>query len=86
MLEILRKLEERGDDVDEGGGDTRSLEERLAGLDLEKETEVVWQRLTPSEQREFQEIVMSGKMGHLLSAYTPWWEVSMGGEGCGAWG
>jgi len=78
MLEILKRLEERGeDDVDEGDKGTQSLEERLAGLDLEKETDVVWQRLTPSERREFQEIVTSGKMGHLLSVYTPWWEVSL---------
>ena len=78
MLEILQRLEERGeDDVDEGDKGTQSLEERLAGLDLEKETDVVWKRLTPSERREFQEIVTSGKMGHLLSVYTPWWEVSL---------
>ena len=78
MLEILKRLEERGeDDVDEGDKGTQGLEERLVGLDLEKETDVVWQRLTPSERREFQEIVTSGKMGHLLSVYTPWWEVSL---------
>ena len=90
MLEILKRLEERGsDEVEEGGSDegegggsdegegggaTRSLEERLAGLDLE-DSEIVWQQLTLTEKKEFQELVKSGRMGHLLSVYTPWWEV-----------
>ena len=85
MLEILKRLEERGSDEVEGGGDTRSLEERLAGLDL-ADTEVVWQQLTPSEKKEFQELVKSGRMGHLLSVYTPWWEVRSVGVWCeGVW-
>ena len=93
MLEILKRLEERGsDEVEEGGSDegegggaTRSLEERLAGLDLE-DSEVVWQQLTLSEKKEFQELVKSGRMGHLLSVYTPWWEVRVCGCGMRVWG
>ena len=93
MLEILKRLEERGsDEVEEGGSDegeeggaTQSLEERLAGLDLE-DSEVVWQQLTLSEKKEFQELVKSGRMGHLLSVYTPWWEVRVCGCGVRVWG
>ena len=81
MLEILKKLEEGGGDEVEGGEGTRSLEERLAGLDLEN-TELVWEQLTLSEKNEFQELVKSGRMGHLLSVYTPWWEVRCVGSGC----
>ena len=83
MLEILKKLEEGGGDEVEEGEDTQSLEKRLAGLDLEN-TELVWEQLTLSEKNEFQELVKSGRMGHLLSVYTPWWEVRSV-RVCGEW-
>ncbi len=36
----------------------------------------MWERLTVDERREFHHLVQSGKLGHLVDVYTPWWEVS----------
>ena len=36
----------------------------------------MWQKLTPLEQKEFEEAVKTGRIGHLIAVYTPWWEVS----------
>ena len=38
----------------------------------------MWGKLTPSEQKEFEDVVKSGKIGHLITVYKPWWEVSVG--------
>ena len=40
----------------------------------------VWQQLTESEQRQFQKAMSSGTLGNLLSMYTPWWNVRVGGS------
>ena len=43
----------------------------------DKEIDSVWQKLTPLEQKEFEETVKTGRIGHLLAVRTPWWEVSL---------
>ena len=43
----------------------------------DKELDSVWQKLTPLEQKEFEETVKSGRIGHLIIMHTPWWEVSL---------
>lgn len=35
----------------------------------------MWQKLTPLEQKEFEETVKTGRIGHLVTVHTPWWEV-----------
>ena len=50
-----------------------------AGID--KEIDSVWQKLTPLEQKEFEEAVKTGRIGHLIAVYTPWWEVSWSDNG-----
>ena len=42
----------------------------------DREIDTVWQKLTLSEKKEFEEVVKSGKIGHLITVYKPWWEVS----------
>ena len=42
----------------------------------DKEIDSVWQKLTPLEQKEFEETVKTGRIGHLITVHTPWWEVS----------
>ena len=37
----------------------------------------MWQRLTPLEQKEFEEVVRTGRIGHLITVHAPWWEVSL---------
>jgi hypothetical protein len=78
MMEILRRLREEeniGQELEEGE-DPGNMEERLAGLDLDAEDpDVVWQRLTKSEQVQFQKAVSSGHLASLLPVHTPWWQL-----------
>ncbi|XP_064386881.1 zinc finger HIT domain-containing protein 2-like [Halichondria panicea] len=78
MMELLQRFEaENATQLQGAESDTPSLEERLAGLDIDcTEGELVWQRLTAQEKREFNDMIKSGAAGDLLDAYTPWWEAS----------
>lgn len=63
-----------GDKEGDNREDSSSLEDRLAGVDLDAEdADAVWQLLTKSEQEQFQRAVASGHLGSLLPVYTPWW-------------
>ncbi|XP_072166120.1 zinc finger HIT domain-containing protein 2-like [Diadema setosum] len=80
VLEMLRRLEMEeptvdSDDEDEEvqNGQVESLERRLAGLDLDKEPEKVWDKLTPEERREFDEVLQGGGIGAMLEEWDPWW-------------
>ncbi|XP_065895400.1 zinc finger HIT domain-containing protein 2-like [Dysidea avara] len=53
---------------------TENLEERLHGLDLDVDSELVWQQLTDTEKEEFHKMLGDGRIGHLLDTYTPWWK------------
>ena len=50
---------------------------RMIYPSIDKELDSVWQKLTPLEQKEFEESVKTGRIGHLITVHTPWWEVSM---------
>ena len=41
------------------------------------EAEVVWERLTEKERREFERLLSEGKLADMLDTYTPWWQVSV---------
>ncbi|XP_033641703.1 zinc finger HIT domain-containing protein 2-like [Asterias rubens] len=86
MLEILERVEtdykplfqddeeedEEGDEETEGGA--ASLEERIAGLDLDVDIDEVWERLTDKEKRDFETVLHAGKLGALVPIWKPWWE------------
>lgn len=77
MMEMLQRLEENlagdGDDEDEDDERRQSLAERLEGLDLDADTEVVWERLTEEEKAEFAQILKSENLGLLVPSWQPWW-------------
>lgn len=56
---------------DEGLGE-EDLADRMAGLDLERDTDQVWSRLTEQEQREFLALAEAGKI--IADDPRPWWE------------
>ena len=73
-METLMRMQEGDEDDDQNEDHVASLEERLDGLDLDKDLDQVWQCLTLSEQQQFNQLVQSGHVGHLFSLYSPWWE------------
>ncbi|CAI8027408.1 hypothetical protein GBAR_LOCUS15686 [Geodia barretti] len=78
MMEILRRAGEEGMEEEEGGeGECATLEERLAGVDLDAESpEAVWNKLSRSEQEQFRAAMASGHLSSLIPLHTPWWRVS----------
>jgi hypothetical protein len=77
MMEILRRAGEEGMEEEEGGeGECATLEERLAGVDLDAESpEAVWNKLSRSEQEQFRAAMASGHLSSLIPLHTPWWRV-----------
>ncbi|KAL5500280.1 hypothetical protein EMCRGX_G011811 [Ephydatia muelleri] len=73
VMETLMRMQEGGED-DQNEDHVATLEERVSGLDLDRDLDQVWQCLTPSEQQQFNQLVQSGHVGHLFSLYLPWWE------------
>lgn len=73
---LQRQREEREDDEEEEEEDENeedSLAARLAGLDLDKDTEKVWERLTPSERSDFERQAASGALARFVPIWRPWW-------------
>ncbi|GAB1603183.1 zinc finger HIT domain-containing protein 2-like [Argonauta hians] len=77
MLEILKKATEADDDDDnyEDSDDEEecSLADRLTGLDLDKDTDKVWDALTKQEKEEFQKLLEDEQLGGLIEFWSPWW-------------
>jgi hypothetical protein len=74
MMEILKRFEQEETEdgiTDEGLGE--NLEERLEGLNLDRDTEKIWEKLTEEEKREFQRAVDDGYIGSLVDTWVPWW-------------
>ncbi|EDV91115.1 zinc finger HIT domain-containing protein 2 [Drosophila grimshawi] len=76
-------LEESGqEEGEEGDADQQSFTEepaevvdiaaRLKGIDI-NDADEVWNRLTPEEQQEFQQLITSGNIMQLMPDYKPWW-------------
>lgn len=75
MLVRMQEEEENRDYLDDQNENhVATLEERVAGLNIDKDLEVIWQRLTSSEQQQFSQLIQSGHVGHLFSLYSAWWE------------
>ncbi|ELT96294.1 hypothetical protein CAPTEDRAFT_192100 [Capitella teleta] len=78
ILETLQRLEDHNPVVDpeeflEDGDEEEDLAERIADLDLDDDADLIWQRLTPKEQKEFQEMMKDGRLGNMIETWTPWW-------------
>ena len=76
MMEILKRFEKEEAEEsleDEGFVPGENLEERLEGLNLDRDTEKIWEKLTTDEQREFQQAVDDGFIGSLINTWIPWW-------------
>ena len=76
MVEVLKRFKE--EETDDGLADDElelgdNLEERLHGLNLDRDTEKVWQSLTDAERKEFQRAVDDGYIGALVDTWVPWW-------------
>jgi len=81
MQKILTRInaEQNGDGLSEDDSvdsddddDVPELTERLKGVDLDN-CDRVWELLTESERREFNELVDKGDIGGLLPNFDPWW-------------
>lgn len=74
MLEILKRdHEDKNDNFLVEEDDEEDLEERLEGLNLDRDTDKIWEKLTKEEKREFEKAVGNGYIGSLVEVWTPWW-------------
>jgi len=48
------------------------LHERLRGVNLD-DADSVWEKLTPAEKQEFEELLQSGDVSQLVVPWEPWW-------------
>lgn len=72
---LQRQRTENGEEEEEDGdeGEEESLADRMAGLDLDKDSDTVWERLTPSERADFERQAASGALARLVPIWRPWW-------------
>ncbi|KAI9311194.1 hypothetical protein BX666DRAFT_1998846 [Dichotomocladium elegans] len=91
MIETLRRFEAEneassliltdrdGDDDDDEEEEEEDIAQRLAHLDIETaDAEALWARLTPTERREFEELIRNrsaSDIDHLLEYGGPWWTI-----------
>ena len=76
MMEMLKRFEQEEKEQnfgEEGPELGENLEERLEGLDLDQDTEKIWEKLTQEEKKEFQRAVDDGYIGSLVDTWVPWW-------------
>ncbi|XP_014285626.1 zinc finger HIT domain-containing protein 2 [Halyomorpha halys] len=77
MLEILKRIsnEDAAFDEELDSDDEASLpdlSERLAGIDI-NDSDVVWEKLSVTEQAAFKELIKTGDISSLIPAWEPWW-------------
>ncbi|XP_029647272.1 zinc finger HIT domain-containing protein 2 [Octopus sinensis] len=74
MIEILKKASEADDDdYEDSDEEGCSLADRLTGLDLDKDTDKIWDVLTKQEKEEFQKLLRDEQLGGLIEFWSPWW-------------
>lgn len=78
ILEVLQRVEQDkptlalGEDEEDSDDD---LAERLQGIDLDEDSQQIWQRLTEKERKEFNSMLMDGRIGNMIELWQPWWTV-----------
>uniref|UniRef100_UPI00358E1AF3 zinc finger HIT domain-containing protein 2 n=1 Tax=Myxine glutinosa TaxID=7769 RepID=UPI00358E1AF3 len=65
---------EQNGDEDDAEQDEQTLEQRMEGLDLDRDSDRVWERLTEREKREFDGLISRGEAHRLIPPWVPWWE------------
>ncbi|KAJ1668809.1 hypothetical protein EV178_000072 [Coemansia sp. RSA 1646] len=70
-----------GDNSDDDDQEEASILERLNGIDLNSNgdnasTNVIWDRLTEDERKEFIRLLESHQIDKLITAWHPWWDPS----------
>ncbi|XP_074653189.1 zinc finger HIT domain-containing protein 2-like isoform X2 [Tubulanus polymorphus] len=76
MQEMLARFENENppdDFLDESDSDEDTLEDRLLGLDLDRDTDQIWEKLTHKERKEFEDMIQDGRLGNLLELWEPYW-------------
>lgn len=73
VLSMLKNLEEENVEGEETG--ESSLEERLAGVDLDKaDPSVIWENMTKDEKEDFESSIKSGRLSQMIGEWIPWWQ------------
>ncbi|XP_061165204.1 uncharacterized protein LOC133174160 isoform X2 [Saccostrea echinata] len=75
MLEMLDRLEKEEVDNELEKEECDELSQRLTGLDLDTDTDLIWNRLTEQEKAQFNKMVKDGHLADLVEIWTPWWNV-----------
>ncbi|XP_069683761.1 zinc finger HIT domain-containing protein 2 isoform X2 [Periplaneta americana] len=77
MAEIFKRLQQTEDDdennLDSDDDDSMpDLHERMRNVNLD-DADSVWEKLTPAERQEFEEMLQSGDASELVAPWEPWW-------------
>ncbi|XP_014672413.1 PREDICTED: zinc finger HIT domain-containing protein 2-like [Priapulus caudatus] len=75
MVDILKRLHEEEKEAGdfESANEQPDIEDRLAGLNLDTDSDEIWNRLTPEERNEFESLVNASKLERLVEIWEPWW-------------
>ena len=73
MINLLHQFEQDDHQTDCTDGDDHDLDERLEGLDLDKDSDLIWSRLNTQEQEQFKMMLRSGTLGNVIEPWEPWW-------------
>lgn len=74
MVETLKRMQDDDDGyLDSDDEDEADLLDRLQGLNLDSDTDKIWEKLTKSEKEEFQKMISNGQLGGIIEIWTPWW-------------
>ncbi|KAJ1105908.1 hypothetical protein NDU88_003311 [Pleurodeles waltl] len=86
ILKRMREAQLRTEEEDELGQDALDTEEEESAREEgnvedasppgedDADTQALWKKLTPAEQKDFQKLLESGGLGALVSPWQPWWE------------
>lgn len=73
ILHRLQETEENNSSIDSDDDDSiADLHERLRDVNLD-DADSVWEKLTPAERQEFEELLQSGDVSQLVVPWEPWW-------------
>ncbi|BFZ17816.1 hypothetical protein BsWGS_20855 [Bradybaena similaris] len=74
VLKMLSEdLEQKGEDDYESDVEEEDLEDRLNGLDIDRDIQLIWSQLTKKEKEEFGRMLLDGRLARLIEIWTPWW-------------
>ncbi|RDD41776.1 Zinc finger HIT domain-containing protein 2 [Trichoplax sp. H2] len=76
ILNILQRLNE-SESMHEEDSDGLSLSERLSDLNLDKDLNVVWEKLSEKEKQDFEQCLTNGDISRLISLWQPWWRTNV---------